>query len=174
MTISVLALTSLHISEKMNWSMSATKDVEKIYQEDSIVEMTIHVLRQMLATKVLTETENQEMFLAEDWSLVEDTLHNDVFPYYSVKDTNVYVEAVYLPPTVDYFCQTIYDESTLNVQGYACLKEAFDVQVSIQVKQKNQLKRYLLDIGNLYAVVSPDGQSIMIDSTNAIYRLSKE
>lgn len=174
MTMSALALTTLYINDKINLSRSITKDIERVYKEDGAVEMTLHVLQQVIQTKKFNDADNQDAFNGSDWQVVEEILNQKIFPYYGLNDVHVYLENTYLPPAMHHYCQTLYVDDAKSVQRQECLNEPFSIELMIHLRDKTQYSGYSLKIDNLFFTASEEEQFILINSNNSIYQLKKE
>lgn len=174
MSMSVVALTTLHVTEQINLSLSATKDVERLYAEDSVREMTLHAFQQVLKSKEIEAVGSEQLLTNDDFTRIEQLVNTDILPNYGLSAYQVFIEADYLPPTVDYFCILEMDITGQTPDGYNCLRDAFDVRIQLQIAHRNLVRHVILEANGLYLETTDDKQTILINATGATYDFKKK
>lgn len=174
MTMSVVALTSLHVTEQINLSVSATKDVKRLYAEDSVREMTLHAFQQVLKSKAIEAVSGEQLFTTDDLAQLETLVNTQILPDYGLTEYQVFIEADYLPSTVDYFCTLEMDITGESPDGYNCLHEAFDIRLNVQIVHRNLVRQVIIEATNLSLETTEDKQSIVINATGATYAFKKK
>lgn len=163
----VVSFSALYISEKANISFNLMNDVERFYEEDSIVEMSFNVISQVISEKEFESIEGEQFINSDDLNQIEEILNGDVLPLANFKDYQVFIEESYEPPTIDYFCSS--DDEGINIE---CLDEPFELDFILNVKRNDKIKKFNFKFENLHAISESNGKKVIINNKEQDFSLS--
>lgn len=173
MLMSVITLTTLYLNEKINTSYSAKSDLSKLYEKDTIIEITYNLLKQKMKTKIIEEIDVQEFIDENDLDDIEKVLNANYMPYYKLDKYKAFLEFEYKPPTVDYFCEERIDEESMMFEGFTCLHEAFDMSVKVTLQNQNDVESFILEFDKMYPAVSDTEEEVTINTDEMVFNLTK-
>lgn len=157
-SITIISLSNLLMTEKVNTKLSLMTDIHKMYEKDSVIEVTENILKQQLLSKEWDEIAGEETFGAVDLSTVEETLNQEILPELGI-ESQVFLEEVYYPPNVDYYCQEVNDDEG-NFLIYDCINEYISLELKLTVAKENSSQDFFLTLDGLKLLVTDSGDSV--------------
>lgn len=159
--MSTMALAGLLLSGKATYKYSVTSDLERLYENDSIIEMTINITKQVLDTKEWEYVKYEDVIKDVDLFKIEDIVNATLIPLY-IGNGKIYLEEIYFPPRLDYYCEEEVD-SNEELVGFNCLKEALDIEFKIIIENRRKTEEYILSLQEIYPKVSKTNDYIYLD-----------
>lgn len=170
-SMTVIALSSLFLAEKINYRYSVVADAERMYRNDAIVEVTINGLKQVLDSKAWNASEQElrgSIFEAVDLSEVDVIVNQEFISNYS-NNRKAIIEEIENPGLIENYC---YAEIGTEGMTYICSDNNFNVKINLTVNRDGKMEMYTIDFQNMYFKVS-ENNNLIIDFSKYKVKISK-
>lgn len=158
--ISIASLTSLLLSEKVNIRFSIDKDVQRVYEKESMVELTKNLTNQLLLSKEWEVIEGEEVLSSRDLSLIEEMVNEEALPLMNIEGS-VYIKDIPAPITLEDYCQEL-DDGEAVVLTYECLDEKFQVELEITIERAEEFDTFTLVLEDWAFMVSDTEEKVLL------------
>lgn len=157
--VSIASLTGLLLNEKMNIRFSIDKDIKRVYEKESILELTKNLTTQMLLSKEWEIIEDEEVLSSNDLFKIEEMVNEETLPIMGIEGKS-YIKEVYTGFTVDDYCQRIDDEE--EIVSYECLSDKFEIEVEITIERAGELDTFQWVLKDFVFVVNDAGDKVFV------------
>lgn len=156
--ISISSLAGLLLSEKMNIRFSIDKDVKRVYERETMIEITKNVVHQRIRTKEWEVIEGEDLLNEADFTLIKKMVNEEALPLAGVEGT-VYIDRITSNYAIDAHCQNIGDEENRN---YWCLNEPVSILVELVTEKEGEVNTVQFELEGWVFAVSEEKDAVII------------
>lgn len=160
--MSIATLSSMLLTEKINMAYSITTDIERLYEKDSVNEVTKNVVQQVLLDKIWSEIDGEQIITSKDLRDIEEAVTLKILPDLGI-DYAIQLEGVKYPRELAHYCK-----EEINADGsfrsFECTPEVFSVELNLNLINGGKSEEYLMVFENIRAVSDDMGNSVRLDT----------